>query len=76
VEACGLGQDLLLFRQADDDAVGRRLRRGPVQVDYIADTFGGEIFHHFRQIQRGRSRRAGARATGSKGDQELGCNCR
>jgi hypothetical protein len=47
-----------------------------MKVDYIAHTFGGEIFHYFRQIKGGRPRRAGAGATGSEGNQERGCNCR
>jgi hypothetical protein len=45
-------------------------------MDYIADPFGGEILHHFREIQRGRLRRAGAGTASSQEDQRCGRNRR
>jgi hypothetical protein len=41
-----------------------------MQVNYVSYAFGGEIFHNFGQIQRGRLRRPGAGATGNQKHQK------
>jgi hypothetical protein len=47
-----------------------------MQMDYVADPFGSEILHYFRQIQRRRLGRAGAGATSSEEDQRRSRNRR
>jgi hypothetical protein len=46
-----------------------------VQVNYVSNALGGEIFYNFGQIQRGGLRRPGAGATGNQKDQEPRWNC-